>query len=896
MIIPFKKSALVSALVLAGAVNSPLVLAQDKPKSQVTNLALEEVVVTAQKRAEDSQDVPISISALSETDLERRGVLNAGDLISTLPNMTGFEAPGSRGNLSVNMRGVSSGSPSNLSDSPANAMYIDGVYMGTQMGSALDVAELERVEVLRGPQGTLYGRNATGGAVNFITQKPTGEFGGKVTGEAGDDNLWGVKATVNTGTLGSVGEGLGALSATFGGMTRQRDELYENTNPNLDDFENLDREAYRIALRWEVNDALTVDYAYDHSKLDEKSTPQYMVGSTPFSINPETGATTSRSEFLENTVLGQVGANLGTMNQYAPQFGLSPDNTADRFVNSAEDTLNLYNNPNDGSRKHKASSDINSTASNEADGHALTAALAFDDLGFLQSVEFKSITAYRELTNHSSGDLDGTDNSVVPGGAGAINDSTLGALTAMYGEELGLFGAMAGNPALIPALTPQYNDVQQSTAQMWDYIDEFGGAFFNTTAKTDYSQWSQELQMVGTADNVDYALGVYYFSDEGEFRNSRFAAQPVGGHTASNYDNETEAWAVFGQTTIRPEMFEDKLALTLGLRYTEEKKDIKYLYRDAGSVLLPGPAPRTLRTNPDYTGELLPTAGQYDVKNDAQFSNTSGNATVAYDVADATNVYLRYATGYRSGGFNGEIFGGPPFEEETIETLELGFKSDVIPAVLRVNGALFGYIFDDQQVSQIIVDENGQTSSFIGNAGKSERWGGELEAQWLPTDDLMISLSYSHIDGNFEDYAPLVGPTPETTINTNNLAKRTSPNNMASGIVDWVVYRADWAEFIVHTEAFWQSKSFASALWTGTYNGAPYVYDQIVLDERTIVNLRLGMEGVQVGDGTLRAGLWAKNLTDEDYNTFGVNFASLGPITSQYGIGTTFGLDVSYEF
>ena len=121
MKIPFKKSALVSALVLAGASNSSLVMAQDAPKSKVTSLMLEEVVVTAQKRAEDSQDVPISISALSETDLERRGVLNAGDLISTLPNMTGFEAPGSRGNLSINLRGVSSGSPSNLSVSPANA-------------------------------------------------------------------------------------------------------------------------------------------------------------------------------------------------------------------------------------------------------------------------------------------------------------------------------------------------------------------------------------------------------------------------------------------------------------------------------------------------------------------------------------------------------------------------------------------------------------------------------------------------------------------------------------------------------------------------------------------------------------------------------------------------------
>ena len=96
---------------------------------------------------------------------------------------------------------------------------------------------------------------------------------------------------------------------------------------------------------------------------------------------------------------------------------------------------------------------------------------------------------------------------------------------------------------------------------------------------------------------------------------------------------------------------------------------------------------------------------------------------------------------------------------------------------------------------------------------------------------------------------------------------------MASGIADWVVYRADWAEFIFHTEVYWQSKSYASALWTGTYNGEPYVYDDIKLDSRTIVNMRLGMEGVQIGDGYLRAGLWAKNLTDEDYNTFGVNFA-----------------------
>jgi hypothetical protein len=119
---------------------------------------------------------------------------------------------------------------------------------------------------------------------------------------------------------------------------------------------------------------------------------------------------------------------------------------------------------------------------------------------------------------------------------------------------------------------------------------------------------------------------------------------------------------------------------------------------------------------------------------------------------------------------------------------------------------------------------------------------------------------------------------------------------MLSGVVDWVFARTDWAEFIAHGEVHWQSKSYPAALWTGTYSNEPFVFPNIELDARTIVNMRLGMEGVAVGDGTLRAGLWAKNLTDEDYDTFGINYASLGPVTSQYGIGVSYGLDVTYEF
>ena len=799
MMAPFKKSVLTSAIVLAGTAGSQLAVAQ----SGTTSLMLEEVVVTAQKREETVQDVPISITALSETDLERRGVQNVGDLINAVPNMGGYEAPGSRGNVSFSLRGIGSGSPSNLSVDPANAMYLDGVYIGKQIGSALDVAEIARIEVLRGPQGTLYGRNSTGGAINFITQRPTGELGGKFTGTVGSDGLWGGKGTLYTPTLGEMGEGLGALSASFGYQKRERDELYDNTNSNFDDFESIDREGYRLALRWDVNESLSVDYAYDHSELNEKGTAQTMVGITPLAVDAASGTVTSRTDIIEQFNLGAIAPGLEQMNQFAPLLGLSPDDTADRYAGSSAATLDLLSNPRDGSRPNKASSDINTFTDSESEGHNLTVALAFDDLGALGSVEFKSITGYREVQNRNFGDLDGTDNSLNADGIGAVNDSTLGILTAMYGEELGLFGAMASDPSLIPFLSPLYNGLQQSIGAMWGNIDEFSGAYFNQDQSLDYEQWSQELQMVGTTDRLEYAVGLYYFSDEGENRSLRSALQPIGGKTGTNYDNETEAWAVYGQTTYRPDILDDRLAITLGYRYTEEDKDVKYLYESAGPAILPGPlAPGTWRTNPDYTGELEPVAGQYNESFDESFDNSSGNVTISYDVADATNVFLRWARGYRSGGFNGEVFvpGGDLFDEETIDTWEVGFKSDVIPAVLRVNGSIFTYEYDDQQVSQILVSETGQTTSFIGNAGQAERWGAEVEAQWPP------------------------------------------------------------------------------------------------LDERTVVNARLGIENVELGNGTLRASLWGKNIFDQDYPTFGINFGQLGLITEQYAEEASFVLDVTYEF
>lgn len=877
-------------------------------QSSVTSLGIEEMVVTAQKREENLQAVPISISSLSANDIERRGVQNPRDLLATMPNMSGFEPPGGKGSMSISMRGVSAGSPSNMSIDTTTAIYIDGVIVGKMVGAASDVAELERVEVLRGPQGTLYGRNSTGGAVNFITRKPTGEFGGKITGTVGNKDLWSVRATLDTPTLGVEGEGLGTLKASFGAQTRKRDGFQKNTTSVQDDFDNLDRQAGRIALRWEPTDAVTVDYAYDRSKLDESNPMQSIFGLTPLAlaIDPVTNGIAATVDRLA-ALGGYAQAGDAAMDWGAGPLGVAAsDPTFMRWLDSVRLTQDQLSNLNrQGKRPSKGAADSRTNTTNDAKGHSLTVAWQFDDLGVLGDVEFKSISGWRKVKTHNIGDLDGLNNTIAPGAAGAVNDSTLGALYKLYASQ----GTV--DPAYIPY-------IQAGTAKVWSLIDQYGAGGFIQDARFRMKQFSEELQMVGSTERLEYAVGLYYYKDEGEFRNYRLAAVPVGGIMSTDYDNETEAKALYMQYTYTPPILDDRLAITLGYRHTEETKKVKYLYLDDGASIGAGlftPA----GVNLAYTGELGPMSF-YGRKFDKDFKNDSGSLTLAYQFTDDTNVFLRYSTGYRSGGYNGEIYlpdtPDKPFKEETMEQWELGIKSDIVPGTLRVNASVFQMTIEDMQTSQIQVSPTGQLTSFIGNAGEAERWGTELELQWSPTDNLLVSASWAHMSGDFEKYPELCGSgvfakgeAREVCISTTKLAKRPqSPKDQLSLVTDWVFASTDWADFMAHLEIFWQAKQGTAALWTANYavnegtppaqvGTYPYIYDQVWLKSRTVVNARIGMENVEFSNGSsLRASLWVRNAFDKDYQTFGMSFGSLGPILEQYAEPRTYGLDVIWEF
>lgn len=841
--------------------------------------ALEEIVVTAQKRSESLQTVPIAISALNASDIESRGVENTGDLANSMPNMSGFQSPGARGNIAIAMRGIIGGSPANLSSDSVTGLYIDGFLLGKTIDAAMDLAELERVEVLRGPQGTLYGRNTTGGAVNLITRKPSGEFGGQVSGTVGSDDLWALRASIDTPTFGTVGEGLGAFKGSLAMQTRKRDGLYGNVRTGGQDFDDLDRQSGRIALRWEPRDTLTVDYAHDRSELDELNTLQSLIGVTPYAL--PTAANPADRIALLNGIIGQAQAAQAVT--VPMPFGLvgaaQNDPTFDRWLGSTIAIRDALAGANlDRRRPNNGQADALSGTTSKSQGHSLTIAWSFEDLGFLGDVEFRSLTGHRKAQVRNFGDLDGLDNSIGANGIGAINDLAAAAMFQFYNNYF---------PGFVDPLT----------AKLWDLVDTYGGGYFTQNARMDYEQFSQELQMVGSVERLQYAFGLYYFEDKGSVDNYRKAAMPLGGVEINAYDNDTEALAFYTQLTWTPSVLQDKLALTFGYRRTEEDKGIRYRYMtDVDPAIGYGLFGPGGAVNMGYTGGLF-RAATYGDSFEQDFSNDSGSLTVAYQLLDDTNMFLRWSTGYRSGGFNGEIYNNP-FSEETIEQLELGVKSTVIPGRLRVNGSVFQYTYDDLQVSTLRVIGATPTSAIV-NAGETDRWGAEIEAQFLLTDNLRMNLSYAHLSGDYEKFPAVCGSS--NCIELSDYVRRVySPDNSVSLVTDWAFARTSRANFMAHLEVFWQDKMNTASAWQGTYSSgatvAPYVHDYLWMKERTLVNARVGIESMQFGAGTLRASLWVRNVTDEKYPNFGTNFGSLGPITEQYGEPRTYGLDVSWVF
>lgn len=236
--------------------------------------ALEEVVVSAQKRTERIQDVPISITAISGQALEDRKIEGASDLQGAVPNLSVVAAPVSGLIAATSIRGLGSGQPSIWAD-PGVGIYVDGVFVGKNQGSLLDMVDLERVEVLRGPQGTLFGRNTTGGAVNFVTRQPSGEFSGNVGFEVGNYGRRVEKVSIDLPKIDNT------LSLTIAARKEKQDGWLANPTSS-EKWGNRDREAFKLNAKFDVSQDTKFFYSLDRSDIDETATPMSLTKNTGY--------------------------------------------------------------------------------------------------------------------------------------------------------------------------------------------------------------------------------------------------------------------------------------------------------------------------------------------------------------------------------------------------------------------------------------------------------------------------------------------------------------------------------------------------------------------------------------------------------------------------------------
>ena len=750
--------------------------AQDAAQNQDDGIG--DIVVTAQKRSENVQDVPIAISALGSQFLESRGIDSIDKLGAVAPNVKIERAPASKTISQISIRGSVTINPA-ITWEPAVGLYLDGVYIAKAQGSIFDVADLERVELLRGPQGTLYGRNALAGAVNLVTRKPSGEAGGSIDLTYGSFNDRRVRGVLDLPKFGP-------FSVKVAGQYRKRDgliDLVPNSPSGADRADSIDSGSFMVQVRAELSDAITADYTYDYSKANQDP---------PF------------SQLLS---VNRNGDPRDIFDPASPGYAFG----------GAFFPLNLYTNPN---RVETAAINAPAYERSRSYGHALTLTA---DLG---AATLKSITAYRDLAWADGLDLDGSP------------------LPVAFTQRI-----------------------------------------------TDYHAFSQELQLTGEMGDgrLNYVLGAFYFDEKAETLNPQtyFGG---GVDLQSDYGSNTKALALYAQLDYR---LTNALKVSLGGRYTHEKKDVRRFFRvnfDAGSGIF---SPLVVANLP------------YGAIPEAKYNNFSPAATLAWEASDNINVYARFAQGFKSGGFNGEtnVFAAPtaacpsgatelcnPYRPEQVDSYEVGVKTKLADGRVIFNVAAFRSEHKDMQLSVFTATTG--AASIVRNAAGARIQGLEFETVLRPVEGLTINGSLAILDPKYKSF---IDGGVEVS---NNRAFPHAPKTTASVGFDWAVLSGDWGKLNLYGDLNYVSKYYTFPYPLVTPTRSDQNANSSQSKGRTIVNLRASLADIPLGGVKAEISGFVRNLTKEadpsNFIDFGPGFG--GILLGYFPEPRTFGVTVGVKF
>lgn len=747
--------------IIIASVSVP-VSAQEVTGADDENQGIQEIVVTAQKRSQNVQDVPISISAFGGEALQERAVSDVSALGALAPNVNldgGTPFSGSSAVLSATIRGIGSDDFAFNID-PGVGIYLDGVFLARTVGANQDLPDVERIEVLKGPQGTLFGRNTIGGAVSIVTHTPGNEFRIKGDVTTGSFNLLKARATIDMPIADGLTSSVTAAVTNRTGF--QRRIPYQGTAAemqaiaNSDSYLNFQHADYSTAtrqsaddsislrgkLRWDSGSSVRATLSGDYTRQKSAGQNSSLLAVSfppngPFAptnplpgtgINPTPGATggflfgglynfcinSSPADIAARgatAICGARGTSVNPAGILAPLAGVNVDGNPNnnrlpwdgRFITGDPD------------KTYSTGPTLNDLKAWGVTGNV--------ELDVADGLMIRSISAFRKTNWAAGSDLDGSPLSMLE-------------LTFTQNQE----------------------------------------------------QISQEVQLLGTNllnDKLNFVLGAYYFKEKGDLHDYVTFDEGLLQVDGPN-EFDTKNFAFFGQFDLR---LADWIGLTLGGRYTNETKKFEGGQQDlnGGSYKLFGCAagdgtifpfgdfplapPVGAGGPPCFAALSFPTAAnpvQLYVPgvNRKKFNNFSPKIGVQLHPNDDVMVYGSYSEGYKTGGWTTRLSNpqgnvAPDFDEEVAETFEVGVKSTLLDRRLQINLAAFTTKYKDVQLNQQV-----GTSPTIDNAGTARIKGIELETVLAPVKGLTINTSLGYLDATFTSLSASVsqpsvaGPIP----------------------------------------------------------------------------------------------------------------------------------------
>ena len=604
---------------------TPVIAQEEAQAGSTAELLLEEVIVTARKREESAQHVPLSVSAYGSQQLEALKIRDFQNLAVAMPNvaMDDVGTFRSTANFSIRGLGINSSIPS---IDPTVGVFIDGVYIGQNAGVILDMFDIHSIEVLRGPRGTLFGRNVTGGAVLVNTKRPTDEleFSARVAIDGHPNGDGGTSTYAMASISGPISDTVGARFSIY----RNDDDGWFVNLANGENFGQAETTIFRPVLTFQPNDNVEITLRWEHLESD---------GQGPASQTHTNGS-------------GVPGT----------------------FANFDRDSFDF----------------------------------AIDEEGLVDlENDFVTLEINWDV---------------------AFGDGTV---TNIFGWR-------------------DFTLIARSD------IDAQPVPFFHAPAWNNSEQYSNELRFNGNFGQSNVTVGVFWFTNEINYHERRelvdlgvIGLAPPGFAPLVTQDGGGDYWvdslAAFFSVDHQ---INDDWSVNAGIRFTNEKKEVNIASLVRNTSVFP------------VQNECNVTFGtcDFDFIDEETWNAWSGKLGFGYSISDDMRMYAHWSRAQRSGGYNLRNtaidivnLGPGPFDEETVDNLELGFKSE-LGGRGRLNAAVFYNQIDDMQREINLADPISGVVQVIKNTADAEIFGFEIEGLFGLGDNTVLMASLGWIDPKYK--------------------------------------------------------------------------------------------------------------------------------------------------